>query len=123
MVKGIERWTHGNLIAGMVNSVNMKQSMSLSGRGPDWSLVPSVGKSSKSKAEFADKIKELARRATETTSKKELKCIYSLRARLCAEYIYDVSPDRKALYRQAENSLKRQKGQSKMPREQRTDAA
>lgn len=55
-----------------VNSVNTKHSMSLSGRGPDWSIIPSSGKSSKSKAEFTDEIKELARRAANTTSKTEL---------------------------------------------------
>ena len=95
------------------SDLNTKHSMSLSSRGPDWSLIPSAGKSNKSKAEFADEIKELARRAAETTSKKELEYIHSQRARLCAEYISDVSPDRRALYRQAENSLKRQNGNPK----------
>ena len=67
-----------------VNSVNTKHSMPLSGRGPDWSIIPSSGKSSKSKA-----------------------------TELCAEYMSDVSPDRKALYRQAENALKGQGGNPK----------
>jgi len=47
---------------GAVNSVNTKHSMPLSGRGPDWSIIPSSGKSSKSKAEFTDEIKELTRK-------------------------------------------------------------
>ena len=103
----------GISVSSTLNSANTKHSMSLSSRGPDWSLIPSAGKSNKSKAEFADEIKELARRAAETTSKKELEYIHSQRARLCAEYISDVSPDRRALYRQAENSLKRQNGNPK----------
>ena len=91
-----------------VNSVNTKHSMPLSGKGPDWSIIPSSGKSSKSKAEFTDEIKELARKAANTTSKAELEYIHRRRTELCAEYMSDVSPDRKALYRQAENALKEQ---------------
>ena len=70
-----------------VNSVNTKRSMPLRGRGSDWSIIPSSGKSSKSKTEFTDEIRELARRAAGTTGKKELEYIHSQRARLCAEYI------------------------------------
>ncbi len=66
----------GISISGMVNSSNTKQSMLLSGRGPDWSIIPSSGKSSKSKAEFTDEIKELARKAANTTSKAELEYIH-----------------------------------------------
>ena len=91
-----------------VNSINTKQRMSLSGRGPDWSIIPSSGKSSKSKVELTDEIKELARKAANTTSKAELEYIHRRRTELCAEYMSDVSPDRKALYRQAENALKEQ---------------
>ena len=95
------------------NSANTKYHMSLSGRGPDWSIIPSSGKSSKSKAEFTDEIKELARKAANTTSKAELEYIHRRRTELCAEYMSDVSPDRKALYRQAENALKGQGGNPK----------
>ena len=103
----------GISISGMVNSINTKYSMSLSGREPDWSLIPSAGKSDKSKAEFIDEIKELAQRAANTTSKAELENIHRRRTELCAEYMSDVSPDRRALYRQAENLLKRQNGNPK----------
>ena len=103
----------GISISGMVNSSNTKQSMLLSARGPDWSIIPSSGKSSKSKAEFTNEIKELARKAANTTSKAELEYIHRRRTQLCAEYMSDVSPDRKALYRQAENALKGQGGNPK----------
>ena len=103
----------GISVSSTVNSANTKYHMSLGGRGPDWSIIPSSGKSSKSKAEFTDEIKELARKAAETTSKKELEYIHSQRTKLCAEYMSDVSPDRKALYRQAENALKGQGGNPK----------
>ena len=103
----------GISVSSTLNSANTKHSMSLSSRGPDWSLIPSAGKSNKSKAEFADEIKKLARKAAETTSKKELEYIHSQRTKLCAEYMSDVSPDRKALYQQAENALKGQDGNPK----------
>ena len=103
----------GISVSSTLNSANTKHSMSLSSRGPDWSLIPSAGKSNKSKAEFADEIKKLARMAAETTSKKELEYIHSQRTKLCAEYMSDVSPDRKALYQQAENALKGQDGNPK----------
>ena len=65
----------GISISGMVNSVNPKRSMSLSGRGPDWSLIPSAGKSGRARAEFMEQIKEVARRAAGTTDKNELEYI------------------------------------------------
>lgn len=96
------------------NSANTKYHMALSnGGGPDWSIIPSSGKSSKSKAEFTDEIKELARKAASTTNKSELEYIHRRRTELCAEYMSDVSPDRKALYQQAKNALKGQNGNPK----------
>ncbi len=62
-----------------VNSANTKHSMPLSGRGPDWSIIPSSGKSSKSKAEFTDEIKELARKAANTAGRAELEYIHRRR--------------------------------------------
>ncbi len=103
----------GISISGMINSANTNHRMSPSGGEPDWSLIPSAEKSSKSKAEFTDEIKELARRAAGTTDKKELEYIHRRRTELCAEYMSDVSPDRKALYRQAKNALKGQGGNPK----------
>ena len=98
----------GISVSGTVNSSNTKYYTSLSGGGPDWSIIPSSGKSSKSKAEFTDEIKELARKAANTTNKAELDYIHRRRTELCAEYMSDVSPDRKALYQQAKNALKGQ---------------
>ncbi|MDE7445222.1 MAG: hypothetical protein K2N15_05875 [Lachnospiraceae bacterium] len=92
------------------NVADTKYRMSLSSGGPDWSIIPSSRKSSKSKAEFTDEIKELARKAANTTSKAELEAIHRRRTELCAEYMSDVSPDRKALYQQAKNALKGQGG-------------
>ena len=87
----------GISVSNTVNPVNTKYRMSVSsGGGPDWSVIPSSGKSSKSKAEFTDEIKELARKVANTTNKAELESIHRRRTELCAEYMSDVSPDRKA---------------------------
>lgn len=76
-------------------------------------MIPSAKKSIKSQAEFVDEIKELARKAANTTSKAELEYIHRQRTELCAEYMSDVSPDRKALYQQAKNTMKSQSGNPK----------
>ena len=98
----------GISVSGTVNSANTKYYTSLSGEGPDWSIIPSSGKSNKTKAEFTDEIKELARKAANTTDKAQLEYIHRRRTELCAEYMSDVSPDRKALYQQAKKALKGQ---------------
>ena len=45
-----------------------------------------------------------------TTNKTELEYLHLKRTQLCAEYMSDVSPDRKALYQQAKNALRNQGG-------------
>ena len=103
----------GISISNATSSAITKYSESLRSGEPDWSMIPSAGKSSKSQAEFVSEIKELAQRAANTTSKTELESIHRQRTRLCAEYISDVSPDRKALYQQAKNAVKSQNGNPK----------
>lgn len=90
------------------NSADTKYSVAPGSGEPDWSIIPSAGKSDKSQAEFIAQIKELAQRAANTTSKAELEYIHRQRTELCAEYISDVSPDRKTLYQQAKNVIKSQ---------------
>ena len=99
----------GISISNAANSAITKYSASLRNGEPDWSMIPSAGKSNKSQAEFVAEIKELAQRAANTTNKAQLESIHRQRTKLCAEYISDVSPDRKALYQQAKNAVKRQK--------------
>lgn len=99
----------GISISNATSSAITKYSESLRSGEPDWSMIPSAGKSNKSQAEFVSEIKELAQRAANTTSKTELESIHRQRTRLCAEYISDVSPDRKALYQQAKKCGKKSK--------------
>lgn len=103
----------GISISSAINSANIKCNASLSSGELDWAMIPSVRKSNKSQAEFVDEIKELARKAANTTSKAELEYIHRQRTELCAEYMSEVSPDRKALYQQAKNAMKSQSGNPK----------
>lgn len=103
----------GVSISSTTNSSYTKYSTSRISGEPDWAMIPSAGKSNKSKAEFTDEIKELARKAAKTSNKKELDYIHRQRTELCAEYLSDVAPDRKALYQQAKNAIRNQSGNSK----------
>ena len=103
----------GISISSAINSANTKYNASLSSGELDWAMIPSARKSNKSQVEFVDEIKELARRAANTTSKAELEYIHRQRTELCAEYMSDVSPDRKALYQQAKKAMQSQSGNSK----------
>lgn len=90
-----------------IGAIRKEQLISSYSNGePDWSMIPSAKKSNKTQAEFVDEIKELARKAANTTSKAELEYIHRQRTLLCAEYMSDVSPNRKALYQQAKNAVK-----------------
>ena len=103
----------GISISNATSSAITKYSASPRSGEPDWSMIPSAGKSNKSQAEFVSEIKELAQRAANITSKTGLESIHRQRTKLCAEYISDVSPDRKALYQQAKNAVKRQNSNPK----------
>ncbi len=100
----------GISISSAINFANTKYNASLSSGELDWAMIPSARKSNKSQAEFVDEIKELARRAANTTNKAELEYIHRQRTELCAEYMSDVSPDRKALYQQAKKAMQSQSG-------------
>ena len=65
----------GISISNATSSAITKYSESLRSGEPDWSMIPSAGKSNKSQAEFVSEIKELAQRAANTTSKTELESI------------------------------------------------
>lgn len=104
----------GISISGAGNTANTKQRISLSGGGgPDWSIIPSSGKSSKSKAEFTSEIRELAQKAAMAGSKAESEQISRQVLQLRAEYLSDVAPDRKMLYQQAKNAMKNQNNNPK----------
>lgn len=85
-----------------------------SNRGePNWSDIPTAGKSTKTQKEFVNEIRELAKKAALTTNKAEKEYISKQVLQLRAEYLSDVVPDRKGLYRQAKNLMKNQNHPSK----------
>ncbi len=79
---------------------------------PNWSYIPSAGKSLKSKQEFVSEIKELAKKAVTASNKTESEYIANRVIQLNAEYLSDVAPDRKRLYQQARNAVRNQNGKS-----------
>ena len=80
---------------------------------PDWSIIPTSGKSSRSQDVIISELKELARKAAMTTNKTELDYISRQSLQLHAEYLSDVAPNRKMLYQQAKNTIKNQSGNTK----------
>ena len=80
----------------------------MNSREPNWSVIPSAGKSNKSDAEFACEIKELAQKAAAASNKTESEYISRQMLQLHAEYLSDVAPNRKLLYQQAKDTLKTQ---------------
>lgn len=80
---------------------------------PNWSYIPTAGKSQKSEAEFVSEIKELAQKAALATNKTEAECISRQVLQLRVEYLSDVAPDRKMLYQQAKAAMKNQNNNPK----------
>lgn len=101
----------------LISSVNHRRKEQLiltSNRGePNWSDIPTAGKSTKTQKEFVNEIRELAKKAALTTNKAEKEYISKQVLQLRAEYLSDVAPDRKGLYRQAKNLMKNQNHPSK----------
>lgn len=73
---------------------------------PDWSYIPSAGKSNKSKAEFAGEIKKLAQKAALAANKTESEQISRQVLGLRTEYLSDVAPNRRLLYQQAKTAMR-----------------
>ena len=100
-------------VSGSVSSIK-DITIATTGKGePNWSYIPSAGKSNKSKAEFTSEIKELAKKAAVAGSKAESEQISRQVLQLRAEYLSDVAPDRKMLYQQAKNVMKNQNNNPK----------
>ncbi len=100
-------------VSGSASSIK-NVTIATTGKGePNWSYIPSAGKSNKSKTEFTSKIRELAQKAAMAGSKTESEQISRQVLQLRAEYLSDVAPDRKMLYQQAKNAMKNQNSNPK----------
>ena len=102
---GISHISKANIGAQLITSI--------SSREPDWSVIPTAGKSSRSQDIIFGDLKELARKAAVATNKSDLEYISRLKLKLRAEYLSDVAPNRKMLYQQAKNVMRNQSGNSK----------
>ena len=95
----------GISLNGAVNSIKNVTIATLGTGQPNWSYIPSAAKQTKTQAEFVTEIKELARNAATATNKADKDSIDRQLLQLRAEYLSDVSPDRKSLYQSAKNAI------------------
>ncbi len=103
----------GILVGGSVSGIK-DVTIATAGTGaPNWSFIPTAGKSQKSEAEFVSEIKELAQKAALAANKTEAECISRQVLQLRAEYLSDVAPNRKLLYQQAQNAMNKQNNNPK----------
>ena len=78
-------------------------------KAPNWELVPYKGMQTPSKDELIKQIKELATKRAEAVTEKDFAYINHQEAKLSAQYLSSVSPDRKTLYKEAVQKIKHQK--------------
>ena len=91
----------------VANGVKNVTSATLATGQPNWSYIPSAAKQTKTQTEFITEIKELARNAATVTNKADKDSIDRQLLQLRAEYLSDVSPDRKSLYQSAKNAIQK----------------
>ena len=90
-----------------IGTVGREQLITSGSNGePNWSYIPSKGKSTKTQTEFVSEIKKLAQKAANATDKTEQDSISRQVLQLRAEYLSEVAPDRKQLYQQAKSAMK-----------------
>ena len=80
---------------------------------PNWLYIPTAGRCKKTKEQLVFEIKELANRAANAKEGIEEEHINREVLKLRADYLSDVSPNRKELYHQAENVIKSHDGNKK----------
>ena len=92
-----------------IGTVGREQLITSGSNGePNWSYIPSKGKSTRTQTEFVSEIKKLAQKAANATDKTEQDAISRQVLQLRAEYLSEVAPDRKQLYQQAKSAMKNQ---------------
>ncbi len=103
-----------------IGTVGREQLITCGSNGePNWSYIPSKGKSTRTQTEFVSEIKKLAQKAANAPDKTEQDAISRQVLQLRAEYLSEVAPDRKQLYQQAKSAMKNQNTNPKMSRYRR----
>lgn len=93
----------------LINRTNEVDKVNTSKKGvlnvPNWSVIPTKGMQVPSDKELISKIKELAKKEATAKTSKDYEAIETERKKLNAQFLSKVSPDRKALYKDAEKEI------------------
>ena len=100
-------------LLGVGNFNNNKTAITMSNGTPNWTYIPSAGRCKKTKEQLVSEIKDLANRVDHANNGEETELLNQAVIKLQADYISDVSPDRKGLYKQAEKAIKSQSKNTK----------
>lgn len=92
-----------------INRTNEVDKVNTSKKGflnvPNWSVIPTKNMQVPSDKELISKIKELAKKEAVAKTSKDYEAIETERKKLNAQFLSKVSPDRKALYKDAEKEI------------------
>ena len=102
-----------SLLLGVENANANKTAITMNNDTPNWTYIPSAGRCKKTKEQLVSEIKDLANRVAHANNGKETEQLNQAVIKLQADYISDVSPDRKGLYQQAEKAIKSQSKNTK----------
>lgn len=93
----------------LINRTNEVDKVNTSKKGvlnvPNWSVIPTKGMQVPSDKELISKIKEFAKKEATAKTSKDYEAIETERKKLNAQFLSKVSPDRKALYKDAEKEI------------------
>ncbi|MBE1554243.1 hypothetical protein [Sporosarcina limicola] len=78
-------------------------------KAPNWEIIPHKGMQTPSKDELIKQIKDLAAMRAEAVTDEDFANVNHLEAKLSAQYLSSVSPDRKTLYKEAVQTIGSQK--------------
>ena len=104
---------NSNSSLGLENINTYKTAITTNSGLPNWSYIPSAGRCKKTKEQLVSEIKELANRVAHANNGKETEQLNQAVIKLQADYVSEVSPDRKGLYQQAEKAIKFQSKNTK----------
>ncbi|MEE3471942.1 MAG: hypothetical protein VZR24_14880 [Butyrivibrio hungatei] len=93
-------------LLGVENANTNKTAVTMNNGTPNWTYIPSAGRCKKTNEQLISEIKNLANRVAQANNGKETEQLNQAVIKLQADYISDVSPDRKGLYKQAERAIK-----------------
>lgn len=90
-----------------IQSISFNNSSSIN--APNWELVPHKGMQTPSKDELIKQIRDLSAKRSKAVTDNDFASLNVQEAKLSAQYISSVSPDRKTLYHEAAQAIRSQK--------------